>query len=193
MLLGTVFIVVGMFSILLFLVLCIALASARDGVLVHFSVPSDAQGSAGLYWIGHEDVKERVSESRPWFGNSDMENLLTVIAPGAEVWENVVPGSAFILRSSDFSTRIRLTVGTNPDDSDAERPFTLKIVNLAMEDRNGPYPVEVKHSDGGYLWVEPAEFMEHITGQNHPFEVRDRKHNAMFSVTVHGYSDTSEL
>jgi hypothetical protein len=179
---------------LIFLVLCIvgAVVAQTKGIIVNFSVPSDASGAAGLYWIGHDAIDERVSETRPWFGNSDMENLLTIISPGAEVWENVVPGSAFILRSSDFSTRARVTVTLNSND-DEDRLFSLKIVNLAMEDRNGPYPIEVKHSDGGYLWVEPAEYMEHATGENHPFEVRDRKHNPMFSISIRGHAEAGEL
>jgi len=179
-----------MFIIVFGVLLLVTLAAALQipQVLVQFDVPSEAAGNTALYWAGHEDVPEKISDSRPWFGNSDMENLLGVLPPGSETSENVFPGSAFVLRSADMSTRVRVTVNLSPHD-EPERKYTLKIVNLAMEDRSGPYPVEVKHSDGGFLWVEPSEFMEHTTGENHPFEVRDRGNNPVFTITIRGHSD----
>ena len=133
-------------------------------------------------------MTEKISDERPWFGNSDMENLLSILTPGQESWENVYPGSAFVIRSADMTTRARITVNLSSAD-DADRKYTLKIVNLAMEDRSGPYPLEVKHSDSGFLWIDPSEYMEHQTGENHPFEVRDRAHNPVFRITIRGHKD----
>jgi hypothetical protein len=174
-----------------FILCCFALSiSAQSEIIAVFSVPSDATTATGLYWVGNEESKERLSDERPYLGNSDLENLVSVIHPGAELLENVVPGSSFILRASDFSTRVRVTFTMNPDPQEAvERPYTLRFVNLAMEDRDGPHPLELKHSDAGYIWIDPMEYVEHITAHNHVFEIRDKEHTAVFQVSIRDGSE----
>jgi hypothetical protein len=173
-----------------FILCCFGLSSAQSEIIAVFSVPSDATTATGLYWVGNEDSKERMSEERPYFGNSDLENLISVIHPGAELLENVVPGSAFVLRSSDFTTRVRVTFALNPNpDEAAERPYVLRFVNLAMEDRDGPHPLELKHSDAGFIWIDPMEYVEHITDHNHVFEIRDKLHEAVFQVSIRDGSE----
>lgn len=162
-------------------------ATINEDIIASFSVPSEALFPAALYWTGHDDISERLSEERPWLGNSDTENLIDVIHPGSELMENIVPGSSFVIRSSDFSSRVRVSFKMNPDATEAiDRPFTLRFVNLAMEDRSGPFPVELKHSNAGYIWIDPMEYVEHITHINHEFEIRDRNHEPVFIVSIRG-------
>jgi hypothetical protein len=120
-------------------------ANGLPSLLIHFEVDSDSQHTSGIYWVGHEDIKTKVSDDRPWFGNHDLENLLSVIPPGAESYENVIPGSEFTVRSSDLYTRIRLQFDMNHDSNDNDRPYSIRIVNLATDDRMGPSPIEVSY------------------------------------------------
>jgi len=81
----------------------------------------------------------------------------------------------------------------NPEEADessaAEHlPYTIKIVNLSMDDRMGPYPLELKHGSAGYVWIDPTEYIEHYTGVNHEFEIRDREHNPVFNIKIQGHS-----
>jgi len=172
-----------------FIVLCVllfALAKANE-ILVTFGVPQDSKHPVGIYWAGAPDAP-RISKLKPWFGSSDSTELLVnVISPGRTQSEQVFSGSSFVIRSSDLTSRIRVTISKN-NGKDRERPFTISLVNMAIEDRNGPFPLEVQHSNAGYIWVDPGDVVEHITGPNHIFTVRDKTKKSVFSVSINGHA-----
>ena len=106
-----------------------------------------------------------------------------MLHPGDTATESLVAGSSFVIRSADLSTRIRVNFDLNED---PDRPFSLGIVNLSVDDRHGPFPVELQHSNSGFVWVDPGEVVTHMTAENHVFTVRDKSKHEVFSVTVHG-------
>ena len=73
----------------------------------------------------------------------------------------------------------------NTDTSTVDRyPFVIRLVNLSVMDREGPFPVELQHGDPHeYLWIEPAEFVEHLTGPMHEFVIREKGHQPQFAVS----------
>lgn len=169
---------------LTFLLLLVASTGATD-ILVTFGVPHESKSNVGLYWTGSPSAP-RISTLKPWFGNSDTtEMLVSVIQQGTTQSEQCVPGTAFVIRSADMTSRMRVTIGENTQ-NDPERPYTLAFVNLSVEDRQGPFPLELQHSNAGYVWVDPGDVVEHVTAQNHIFTVRDKSKRAVFSVTING-------
>jgi len=172
-----------MLSVLLVL-LALALAAGKD-ILVTFGVPSNSKHSVGLYWTGNPD-SPRISTIKPWFGNSDaVEMLVQLIEPGLTQSEQAFAGSSFVVRSADLTTRVRVTISHNKS-ADRDRPYTIAIVNLSVEDRLGPFPIELQHSTAGFVWIDPSDVVEHVTGPNHIFTVRDKKKQPVFSVTING-------
>lgn len=170
------------------IVLCVLLmlaVAAGSEILVTFGVPDDSKHPIGIYWAGANDAP-RISKLKPWFGSSDSAELLvTVLSPGRTQSEQVFSGSSFVIRSADLTSRVRVTFSKNSA-KDRERPYSISLVNMAVEDRNGPFPLEIQHSTGGYVWVDPAEVVEHITGPNHIFTVRDKAKKPVFSVSING-------
>ena len=173
------------------LLLCFALFAAAalgNEILVTFGVPSSSKHSAGLYWAGN-DKSPRISTVKPWFGNSDsVELLVNVMGVGSTQSEQVFSPTSFVIRSADLTSRMRVTIGFNDKGGklDKDRPYTISFVNLSVEDRHGPFPLELQHSNAGYVWIDPSEVVEHITGPNHIFTVRDKQKQAIFSVIVNG-------
>ena len=49
------------------------------------------------------------------------------------------------VRSQDFQTRILITFNKNDDKESEHYPYTLSFYNLALIDRDGARPVELKH------------------------------------------------
>lgn len=174
-----------MFALCLLLLLSGALLCSATDILVTFGVPNDARHQVGLYWTGSASTP-RISSIKPWFGNSDAQELLvSVLGPSSTQSEQVVPGTSFVIRSADLTSRVRVTIGENKA-SDSDRPYTISFVNLSVEDRHGPFPLELQHSNAGFIWIDPADVVEHITGQNHVFTVRDKSKSPVFSVTILG-------
>jgi len=168
----------------LFFILCVVLSTANE-ILVTFGVPSSAKNQVGLYWTGSANTP-RISTIKPWFGNSDsVEMLVTVMGVGSTQSEQIFSGAAFVLRSADLTSRMRVTISRNKA-NDKDRPYTISLVNLSVEDRSGPYPLELQHSTAGYVWIDPTDVVEHITGPNHIFTVRDKHKQPVFSVTING-------
>lgn len=169
-----------------FVLLLIMSVSLAEQILVTFGVPQNAKHKVGLYWTGNPN-SPKISSLKPWFGNSDStEMLVNVIDIGQTQSEQIFDGAAFVIRSADLTTRMRVSISFNKNHEDRERPFTISLVNLSIEDRSGPYPVELQHSDAGYVWIDPTDVVEHITGQNHIFTIRDKTKSPVFSVTING-------
>ena len=110
---------------------------------------------------------------------------MTVLKPGQDITERVTDGHSMIVRSNDMSTRVRLTLSKNRDSSSASNyPFVIRIVNLSIMDREGPFPVELVHGyPHEYLWIDPAEYIEHLTGPEHEFTIRQKGHEPQFTVS----------
>ncbi len=85
-------------------------------------------------------------------------------------------------------SRVRVSFFRNdqPAEDGSLFPYAIKFVNLAMEDRAETHPLELKHGDGGYLWIEPSEFVEHMTDAEHTFQIRDRNHEPLFNIKIFG-------
>ena len=62
-------------------------------------------------------------------------------------------------------------------------PRTFSNISFCNDFICSPFPLELKHGEGGYIWIEPSEYVEHITGQNHIFSIRDKEHHEQFYVT----------
>jgi len=80
--------------------------SEQVRLIAAISVPSNSVHSTGVYWVGSDSIESRLAADMPWLGNSDAEHLITVVVPGSEMLESVRPGSAFTLRSGDFTSRV---------------------------------------------------------------------------------------
>ena len=65
-------------------------------ISVYFSNPGTKPWA--LYYVGEDSTTERLNTEMPWFGNSDVENLIAVLDPNNEASENVSAGSAFTRR-----------------------------------------------------------------------------------------------
>jgi len=95
------------FLSVIFVVIALVAALAESVNLIGtISVPSDSSHSAGVYWVGSDSIESRLVTDMPWLGNSDAEHLVTVVVPGSEMSESVKPGSAFTVRSADFTSRV---------------------------------------------------------------------------------------
>jgi hypothetical protein len=151
-------------------------------VYVTFSVPRDGTDKQGLYWAGIPG--ESMSNEKPYFGNSDFEHLVTVLSPGQDITERVTDGHSMVMRSADMTSRARLTLSRNTDASTAtEYPFIVRIVNLSIMDRDGPFPLELVHGiPNEFIWIEPADFVEHLTGPEHEFWIRSKDHMSQFKI-----------
>ena len=79
-----------------------------------------------------------------------MEQLLTILRAGQNARELVSFSSGLILRSADFKTRVYVEVSKSEDPSN---PYLLAIYNLSHGDRNGDEPIELQHSNSGYIWI----------------------------------------
>lgn len=156
--------------------------SESSVVFVTFAVPGESPSHQGLYWTGVPG--QPYSNEKPHFGSSDGEHLITVIKPGAHATERINDGHSVVLRSADLSTRARLTLSKNRDpDTRDNHPFVIRIVNLSVMDREGPFPLEVVHGDPfEFIWIDPSDYIEHLTGPEHEFLIRDRDHVPQFRV-----------
>lgn len=62
--------------------------------------------------------------------------------------------------------------------------YKLSFYNLAYGDRGGEKPVELKHSNSGYIWIEGGHHVTHWTSENHPFTFYDVNKKIVYSVKV---------
>jgi hypothetical protein len=53
-----------------------------------------------------------------------------------------------VFRSADLRTRVRVEFSQSDDKT---RPYTIAFYNLAYGDRNGDVPIELKHSNSGFV------------------------------------------
>lgn len=121
------------------------------------------------------------------------ESLLAVLNPLSNQREAVSMDSSIVLRSGDLRTRVRVEVRAAADEiSSGGNPYILSISNMAFADRPEPNPVELQHSNSGYIWIEPGHVVSHNTDVNHPFVIRDNQKQVVFALTLN-FLDKAEL
>ena len=87
---------------------------------------------------------------------------------------------AFALRSADMKWRARFSVFAHDD---YEQPYKVTFYNLMSEPEGEP--MELKHHEDGYLWIDQGEHVTRTSQGGHRFEMRDAKHKDRFSLEVH--------
>ena len=111
--------------------------------------------------------------------------MLAVLKPGINQREAINLGSSIILRSGDLRTRVKVEVNAAQDEiSSGGNPYVISIFNMAYADRPESSPVELQHSNSGYIWIEGGHVVSHNTDVNHPFIVRDSKKQVAFTITL---------
>lgn len=94
-----------------------------------------------------------------------------------------------LFRGADLSTRV--LVNFTSSDEDPERPYVIGFYNLALGDRPGDKPIELKHSDSGFIWIDGGHLVAHTTAAFHTFTIRNTDKEDVFSVTLQ--EDNEEL
>ena len=85
------------------------------------------------------------------FRINQKENLLTIVPKAKNKREAVKFGTSLVIRTSDFKTRVRLDFAQS---SESSNPYVLAFYNLASGDRDGDDPLELQHSNSGYIWID---------------------------------------
>lgn len=170
-------------SILVVLMGLMMVRAQVDLPVVYATFTANGDYNQGLYWAGVPG--QTVRREKPYFGNSDFEHLITALKPGTSITERITDGHSIIVRSADLSSRVRLTLSRNMDDSTRiNHPYIIRIVNLSITDREGPFPIELVHGEPSeYIWIDPSEYVEHMTGPEHEFNVRSKDHSPQFSIS----------
>ena len=108
-----------------------------------------------------------------------------MIEAGSNARENVRFGTGLVLRSSDFKTRVRVEIEKASKDEANGNNFAISIFNLAAGDRGGDQPLEVQHSNTGYVWVDGGMAIAHFTDVYHPYVIRNAEKEVVFTITLH--------
>merc|ERR1712232_1405543 len=115
----------------------------------------------------------------------EQDRFWAITVPGHEAPVDVPANSSFALRSTDMKFRAYITADVNDDKkSVAELPWKLCFMNPMQE---GAF--ELKHSNSGYVWIEPGSHVCHSTDHTHPFELRDREKVNVAIVTIKNPKD----
>ena len=107
------------------------------------------------------------------------ETFVGLMAPGASLGRFITFNDTFSLRSGDLKWRLRLTVyAHNLEDY----PYKLSFHNIMVGE--GADPVELKHHEEGFIWIEPNDEVTHSAKPGHPFVVLDVKKTPRFTAEV---------
>jgi len=175
------------------LLLCAAapLASAAESAgessphSVYISITNDGKSDLGVFFAGNET--ERRYPPAPPDGeiiviqNSDFEALTEVLGPGENTRHGTHFDHAFIIRTADMQFRAKITVFKGDD-----RPYVLSFKNIMSEHPNGeddPH-MELKHSNTGFVWINPEKEESHGTDADHDFQLRDKGSNAICTIRL---------
>merc|ERR1712048_715439 len=86
--------------------------------------------------------------------NAEQEHKHHITEPGKMTRINAIDKAAFTIRSVDMSFRAKFYVQKNADaKTKATYPWELTFQNLMMEEEN---LFELKHSNSGYVWIQPG-------------------------------------
>ena len=82
--------------------------------------------------------------------------------------------------------RNRLSLYQNED----EHPYKISFHNVMVDE--DPQPIELKHHDEGYIWIDPNHHVTHSAVGGHTFYMRDKASEDRYSVSLHEL-DAQEL
>merc|ERR1719356_2159114 len=131
----------------------------------------------GVYYMGNETLLRDGTEV------PDYEVLKLILPPMSHKAQNCKFDHSFVIRSADFSFRMKVFVQANKEDVD--RPYRITFKNLAFEGD----PVELKHSSSGFIWINQGEQVTHITDHMHPFTFRRRGEVDVVTIEIWPYED----
>mmetsp|Transcript_19916 Transcript_19916/g.60215 ORF Transcript_19916/g.60215 Transcript_19916/m.60215 type:complete len:184 (-) Transcript_19916:129-680(-) len=137
-----------------------------------------------LYYLGA--VSRRDTADTNFNGN---EGLANVMKPGETAARYVRFDDTFVVRSRDLQWRSRVAVYEHAGSK--VHPYALTFHNL-MDDVP-PQPVELKHANAGYVWIDPGKNVTHSTGSGHVFYVRDKGSKDRYAVSLHKLDSNDEL
>ena len=112
-----------------------------------------------------------------WDGS---ETLNSIVEPGGATARYVNFNDSFAVRSGDMTWRTRFSLYENEHD---EQRYKISFHNVMVEEV--PEPIELKHHDDGYLWIDQAHQTVQATAAGHRFVVRDAKHRDRFALEIH--------
>ena len=93
------------------------------------------------------------------------------------------------MRSADFKYRVRVDVNKVAAPNDSENKYVMAIYNLASGDRGGDEPIELQHSNSGYVWIDGGFGVAHNTDVMHPFTIRNSNKDVIFTITLNPIVD----
>merc|ERR1712217_778833 len=97
------------------------------GPPVQISFTSSGPDSVGVYFVGNDNLAKE-THAKP------IEALKAILSPESRtVRQNARLNNAFVLRSSDLTYRVKVSVFANDGTDKSERPYRLSFKNLAWE------------------------------------------------------------
>jgi hypothetical protein len=163
-------------SALLLLLSAVALPTATGALdeataLVSFSA---GMQKLGVFFSG--DLKSKDKQ------DPDFDLLLMTVDAGETKSQSSKSHHSFTVRSADMAFRAKITVYDNTGRDRDNHPFKIAFKNLMLEAPGKS--IELKHSNSGFLWIEPGDEVTHNTDVNHEFELRDLEHDRVIAVRL---------
>merc|ERR1711879_325354 len=143
------------------------------GVAVAAALLSGAEGSLLL-----QAKTSRLNLVSTSARDSDMEHFEGTIDAGFEV--TAKKNTLFRARSDDFKFRVQFAVEDNPDPAlNRQDPFLFVLRNI------GQLPIELEHGANNFLWVEPGDSINHMSGPHVVFNLRDDQKRNKAAIMIH--------
>lgn len=164
------------FAVALMSIAGLACASADDRVKSKLILKNTGNEDLALYFMG--SIND--GDMSLWDGS---ETLNAIIEPGSAGARYVSFNDSFAIRSGDMKWRMRISLYENED----EHPYKISFHNVMVEEQEEP--VELKHHDEGFIWIDPNHHVTHSAVGGHEFSVRDKSHKERFAVSIHELDD----
>ena len=156
----------------------VAAASSAD-VRSKMIIENTGDEDLAMYYMG--SIND--GDMSMWDGS---EHFNAIIEPGSKAARYVSFNDSFALRSGDMKWRNRLSLYQNED----EHPYKISFHNVMVDEEQ--QPVELKHHDESYIWIDPNHHVTHSAVGGHTFYMRDKQSKDRFSVSIHEL-DAQEL
>ena len=116
----------------------------------------------------------------------EVDDLKGLVEPYRHFSQIMETGQAFIVRSTDFTLRVKIIVWKNTDRfSSKKRPYKITMKNLLMSE-----PVQVKLSlNHGYQWIEPGTYITKQTDVLHDYTFMDTTGKTLLTVRLSNVGD----
>jgi len=111
----------------------------------------------------------------------EVDHFKGYVEPMGHNTQYMKTGEAFVVRSQDFSLRVKVIVWDNTDPlTKEERPYKLTLKNLLMDQA-----LQVKLSDkGGYIWIEEGTYITQLTDVQHDYEFLTNSGELMLAIRL---------